>query len=253
MKMSVNEFQRRVFNTVLSECYSQLYLKVIGDKIQNETDVSRLSAYAEHAKETFAEEMNLENRTMTNIIESINKTGSSFAKTLVSVAESVSCSRKEAAKNKEIDIDTAPKGLNEFEQQIVDDVFKQKLSDANIEEVRDSISQSILLEKAKTEEIKDAMELDKARSKDGTISESVINMTKKNPTTLLEAIYKFNMNEAYDQLEDASMIDEVIPKNKEIIREGSQNIYAIYETIAKFGFRQYSENDVEKLIKEYTR
>jgi uncharacterized membrane protein YheB (UPF0754 family) len=251
--ITINEYHRRAYNMALVECFSLLYAEVIGSKVMNETEANRVLAYTDHAKDIFKHEMLLETSTVTQTASRINNSGSVFAKTVSALAEAIADDRKEAAKNKEVETTEIPEGLSSEEQTVIEKVFKERLTEDNIEEIRDSITSAIIYEKTKAEEIKNATDLDKARSKDGTISEAVISMTKRVPTTLLEAIYKFNMNETYKKLDETKSIESLISDNKEIITEGSHNTFAIYETISKFGFRQYEQKDINKLIMEYIK
>lgn len=250
-RITINEYRRRVYNMALSEGFALLYAKVLGEKVINETEGAKLIKFADHAKEVFAETMNLSESTMEQSVRRIDESGSTFARTLSYLAEAIANDRKDAAKEDEDLIKEVPDTLTEYEQEVVEKVFEERLSEDNLEEVRTAITNAIVDERNKSEEVKLAIELDKEKSEDGTLSEATVRMTKKLPTSLLEAIYKFNMHQAYQRAGEAGNVNEAIEKNKEAIVEGSHNIYAIYETMSKFGFKQYSPKEMEKLIFEY--
>lgn len=254
MKIDVIDYKRKMFNLALTECFSILYEKVIGDRVHNMNEAVKLQSLSDHAKEIFISEMGLAKSTIGQTKNRINESGAHFTKILVAVAESVAEDKTNAVKENKGALDSLPTDLNDVDKEVIEKVFEERLDEENIDQVRDSITKAMLFEKRKAEDINNAINLDKHNSKDGSLSESVVSLIKRPPNTLLEAIYKKSMSDAIvEAVEKGFDTSKVITDNKEIIQEGSLAIYAIYETINMYGFKKFTPKETDALIGVYRK
>jgi hypothetical protein len=249
--MSFNEFERRSFNYILKECFATLYGKVIDVKpehIMNEEVMGSINLSVEHLSDVLM----LETATKKAVKDHILKSGVHFARQIVAIAETISEARRKDVEENLDELEDFPntEELAPEEKEVMASTFNDKLPEDVVAQVRDNVATALKNEEKKSQEIKAAMDLS---SNTEGMNESVRRLKTRKPDTLLEAMFKYEMDSLIREAVENKVtdFDAVVQKNKEVIVERVSKIYAIYETMNVFGFHTYENDEKRKMIDTY--
>lgn len=248
-KITLLTFKDRVFKNVIKEAFSDLYLDVIGETVEKGEET-----FLSEAIEVLSEELGFETKTKYDIAEDILKHRSYYSKMLVETAERITEYKTDELESK-TNIEEEQTELNDNDQEIVQNLFSKSIDEDHLAEVRDTVAKAVEDEKEKADAVKEAIQHDKENNENGELTETTMNMIKRNPNTLLESILKGLLNRVINEAVNAGANPNdsarIIKEQSEFVKDMGTKIYTIYETINKFGFKAYTEKDVDDLIYKY--
>ena len=262
-KISYREYQRRVFNTLLTECFVKLHAMANGmDECSSQMESypngsnapQRLVEMANNsARIFFRNEMDLDKCTITETKNKL-KNATTFVKDCVALCEEAAEEKAEFAKEQKLELtdDDKAEEVGEEEKSEIGKLFAQDAPTVTADVVAKASVDALMQEKEKSEEIKDAIDLAKAAGETDKLEEAVTRLSKRGPTSLMNAIMTAISEAAvkdvnnYDPHE-ARNVGNVLRDNKDEIRNRSLIMYSLYETISAFGFKSYTPREVKNL------
>lgn len=262
-KISYAEYERRVFNTILTECFVKIHAMVNG----LDENCSKMECYSETngecpehvadmaakmARNFFKEEMCLDKCTIKQTKKNLEES-TTFVKDCIALAEACAKEKAESAASENLELTDDDKGdeVGDEEKSEIQKLFDAKAPTVTADVVAKASVQALIDEKKKSEEVKDAIDLAKAAGDTKTIEETVNRLSRRGPTSLMNAIMTFVSECAVHDVNDNGIdknisIGNILKENAEEIRTRSAMMYTLFETMNAFGFKKYSKRDLEK-------
>lgn len=260
-RITYAEYERRVFNTILTECFVKMHamangldeacckMECFNSAVEDPRNMKEMAA--KMAREFFKTEMNLDkctiNETKKKLCESIT-----FVKQCVALAEACAKEKTEAAAEAKLDLtdDDTGEEVGEEEKTEIEKLFDDKTPTVAADAVAKASVQALMDEKKKSEEVKDAIDLAKAAGETTKVNEAVNRLSRRGPTSLMNAIMTFVSECAVRDVAEANPnatanIGNILKENAEDIRTRSAMMYSLFETMNAFGFKRYSEAELK--------
>lgn len=259
--ISLLEYKRRVFNSVLCECFSLIHAKCLGIN-ENETlfgGTDTPDYIVEMAdtmsKEFFASELKLDESNIFATKKALSG-ANTFIQQCVVLAEAIANDKVEAVKKS----GTSPKDdglkrpkLNKEEKTLVKKMFDSNEPQTEADAVRKSTVDALLAERKKAEKVKEATSIAQKAGDSKKLEETVNRINARGATSLMHAILttvsEAAIKDVLSQNPDARL-SSILSENADEINSRACMMYTLYEAFNAFGIKKYSKQDIKRIADE---
>ena len=255
-KISYRIYKQKVFNAALLECFVKIQGQILnGDCEDMSFSDERMAGMRDRmTRNFFNEELKLEDSTINQSKARLSECVR-FLREAADIAEEIAEEKAADAEDAKLDLyDDQEIELSEEDEKVLDQLFDSKGPTPQIDEIRDSIVDAMLEEERKSQEIRDATDIAKAKAADGSdpnaLEETVKRLNAVGPTSLMNAIMTNVSVQAIKEVSEAgnfSTIEGVMRENADGIKDRAMIIYSLYEMSNKLGVHKYTPKDVKDL------
>jgi len=258
-KKTTIQHKRDVYLHILSETFIQQYRDVCE---LNEADGSlkfEAKGYLLEATRLFQEDFidSVANETIQNIHNKLLSSGNFQVQQMSKAALAFANEAVNAIKEEGADVPEEVT-LEDHEKEMISAIYDTSSDEDAVVAIRDAVANALIEEDKKSKEIKEITDLAKQNASEDKTNQDVINeCVIDKPRNLMHAIITnivddfINENATTIQESGLSM-GEFFGQNKGLIQDYSKGVYAIFESIQGFGWREYTPEDIKiKSMKIY--
>lgn len=255
-KLMLAEYRRRVYNRALLECFCRIHGQILnGDCESDAVTDERMSTMANKLCANFyTEELNLKNATVDATQKRLSE-AVHFLKECGDVCKEIADQKTEDAKEQGIQMeDDQEIELSDADREVLNQVFESRNPTPQIDAIRDATVNALMEEEKKSQEVRDAIDIAKAKVASGenpkALEEATSRIGRIGPTSLMNAIVNNITVQAIKDINESGNLGNLsaaMSANAEQIRSRAAMVYALYEACSVFGLRKYSPSEVKQL------
>ncbi len=260
MKLTYNEYRRRVFNAALLESLGKLQCMILNDGEECcDQDTQDMLALARKFSDSFyKEELQLEKKTVAETMARLAET-SEFIRDVAEECENIADDKAEAMKDEGLEVeDDQEIELTDEDKQALEQIFDIKKPVEEIEAIRDATVKALVAEDQRSQEMKQALDIAQSQVSTGedpkAMEETVRRLNNVGPTSLMNALLNHYSTLAVKDINEAgkfSSVSKAMADNKEIIKERACMTYQLFETANLFGIHKFTPAEIKGIAFEF--